>query len=346
MVRAFGGDVFTDAFVRDIIIEHGRAVGVRVSNTSTLGIHASSGSKQVEASALLTEVRCQNVVWASGVYNLYTKALPQNIHQVKEFQDPTKRTCIPSDGHIYLFCKIKGDAGAQDLNLPTHNLWWFNGYDVDYAFDKYFANPKEVRPQNVYLGFPCTKDRTWKKRFPGISNCILISGGRYDWFEEWETDKMDDRGKAYEAFKEKLSNNLLDILYEMVPQVRGKVEFQMLATPLTEVGYLASFRGGSYGTKCNCAMFDEVNREWTTTPRTKIPGLFLAGSDAFLPSVCGAMHGGCFGALAVLGHLRSLRLGFAFLGNFATSLKDEDPELSWPRAYYLASRKCINDEIG
>jgi phytoene dehydrogenase-like protein len=103
MVRAFGGDVFTDAFVRDIIIEHGRAVGVRVSNTSTLGTHASSGSKQVEASALLTEVRCQNVVWASGVYNLYTKALPQNIHQVKEFQDPTKRTCKPSDGHIYLF---------------------------------------------------------------------------------------------------------------------------------------------------------------------------------------------------------------------------------------------------
>ena len=36
MVRSFGGEVLIDATVRSIIIENGRAVGVRVSNTDEL----------------------------------------------------------------------------------------------------------------------------------------------------------------------------------------------------------------------------------------------------------------------------------------------------------------------
>jgi all-trans-retinol 13,14-reductase len=341
MVREFGGDVLTDAYVHDIIIEDGRAVGVHVSNTSNLNTHASTSENLMESSTALTEIRCRNVVWASGIFNLYKKALPQSLPQVKDFHNPRKRTCEPSDGHNYLFCKIQGDA--SELGLPSHNLWWFNGYDVDDAFDKYFANPKSEKPQNVYIGFPCTKDPTWNKRFPGVSNCILISSARYEWFEEWEKEPIHHRSEAYDNFKKKLSENLVDVLYEVVPQVKGKVEFQMLGTPLTESGYFASFKGGSYGTKVNCAMFNETNRKWTTTPRTEIPGLFLAGSDAFLPSVCGAMHGGCFGAIAILGYVRSLRLGWAFLGSFAASLKDDDPSLTWPRAYYLASLKCVSD---
>jgi len=39
-------------------------------------------------------------------------------------------------------------------------------------------------------------------------------------------------------------------------------------------------------------MFAPINRQWTTSPYTDIPGLYLAGSDAFLPSVTGAMYGG------------------------------------------------------
>ena len=46
---------------------------------------------------------------------------------------------------------------TDEIGLPDHNLWYFNGYDLDDAFDKYFANPTEVRPPTVYIGFPCTK---------------------------------------------------------------------------------------------------------------------------------------------------------------------------------------------
>jgi all-trans-retinol 13,14-reductase len=138
------------------------------------------------------------------------------------------------------------------------------------------------------------------------------------------------------AFKDKLTKHLLDVLYEFVPQVKGKVEFHHLGTPLTEVTYLASFRGGSYGTKCTPEMFAPINRNWTTNPRTEVPGLYLAGSDAFLPSVTGAMYGGCLGASAVLGQFGTIRLAHALLKHLAKSFQRDDPKLTWVEAYWKA----------
>ena len=338
LVRACGGDALVDATVRSIIVERGRAVGVRVSNTSALW---ECKTEEERNNVPVVEIRAKTVVWASGIYNLYTKMLPQDMKPVQDFNDPTKRSVRPSNGHVFLFCKIKGDA--TEINLPTHNLWYFNGYDLDEAFDEYFANPTETRPPTVYIGFPCTKDITWKKRMPGVSNCVLISDGLWEWFEKWESMPLKHRGADYEAFKAKLSEHLLNILYETVPQVKGKVEFHMLGTPLSEVSYLSSFQGGSYGTKCLTSMFAEENRKWTTTPHTSIPGLYLAGSDAFLPAVVGAMYGGCFGASAVLGHIRTLKLTLAFLSDFATSLQEVDPKISRLEAYRNAFDAFVNE---
>lgn len=326
VVRAFGGEVLVDATVREIIVENGRAVGVRVSNTSALA----SGADVVP----MTEIRAKNVVCATSVYNLYNKMLPQDLPVVKKFQDPKQRSIRQSHGHVFLFCKIKGDP--DELGLPKHNVWYFNGYDMDKAFDKYWANPTEHRPPTAYIGFPCTKDVTWKKRFPGTSSCILISDGLYEWFEKWADKPVKHRGDDYMAFKNKLTKHLLDVLYEFVPQVKGKVEFHHLGTPLTEVTYLASFRGGSYGTKCTPEMFAPINRNWTTNPRTEVPGLYLAGSDAFLPSVTGAMYGGCLGASAVLGHFGTIRLAHALLKHLAKSFQQDDPKLTWVEAYWKA----------
>lgn len=97
----------------------------------------------------------------------------------------------------------------------------------------------------------------------------------------------------------------------------------------------------SYGTQCVPEMFAKINRNWTTSPYTKIPGLYLAGSDAFLPSVTGAMYGGCLCASAVLGKVGMLRLGHAILSHLAKRLREENPKLSRLEAYALAVRKFM-----
>jgi len=331
VVRALGGEALVNATVLGIIIEKGRAVGVRVANTTSL--HADQGDLQV------TEVRAKNIVCATSVYNLYHKLLPPELPVVQDFNN--NATIQQSNGHVFLFCKIRGTP--EELGLPTHNLWYFNGYDLDEAFDEYFENPTQVRPPTVYIGFPCTKDPTWKKRFPKISNCILISDGLWEWFTKWQYTSHDHRAPDYFEFKEALTKHLLDILFETVPQVRDKVEFYHLGTPLSEVTYLASWHGGSYGTKCVPSMFDKVNHKWTTTPHTAVPGLYMAGSDAFLPAVCGAMYGGTFGACAVLGHVRTLKLVMHFLMAFASYLREEDPKLGYLESINLAYYKFLND---
>ena len=140
MLRAMGGEVLCDATVEKIILEKGRAVGVRVRNTSA----GKDGP--------VTEIRARNIVCATSVFNLHHHLLPGDHPVVKEFFDPTKRTIKESNGHVFLFCKIRGDA--KDLKLPTHNLWYFNSYDMDSAFDKYYADPVTRRPPTCYIGFP------------------------------------------------------------------------------------------------------------------------------------------------------------------------------------------------
>ena len=57
-----------------------------------------------------------------------------------------------SDSNYIFFV---GDA--DDVGIPKTNTWYFNGYDTDECFDKYFEDPTNHKPPTVYLGFPCTK---------------------------------------------------------------------------------------------------------------------------------------------------------------------------------------------
>jgi all-trans-retinol 13,14-reductase len=195
------------------------------------------------------------------------------------------------------------------------------------------------------LPYSCTKDPTWPKRLPGLSNAILISDGLFDWFEKWHGTHVNERGADYEEFKDQLAKHLLDILYETVPQVKGKVDYWTLGTPLTEVSYLASYHAASYGTKCDTNIFNRLNDKWTTTPHTTIPGLFMAGSDAFLPAVCGAMYGGILGAASILGYGGSLRMAFAFLSEFAHNLQQANPKLGRVTAYLMAIKNFITEPV-
>ena len=58
-----------------------------------------------------------------------------------------------------------------------------------------------------------------------MSNAILISDGLFEWFEKWHGTHVNERGADYEEFKDQLAKHLLDILYETVPQVKGKVDY-------------------------------------------------------------------------------------------------------------------------
>jgi len=80
----------------------------------------------------------------------------------------------------------------------------------------------------------------------------MISDGLYEWFEKYADKPCRHRSNEYMEFKEKLTRHLLDILYEFVPETKGRVEYHHLGTPLSEITYLTSFRAGSYGVSATC----------------------------------------------------------------------------------------------
>ena len=326
VVRAYGGDVLIDATVRNILVENGRAVGVRVSKSSDLMLLGDN--------APVTEIRAKRVVCGTTVYNLYHKLLPQNLPVVHKFHNT--HTMRPSNGHLFVFGKLQGDPD----DLPDHNVWYFAD-DLDSAYDAYYADPMSHRPPVVYMGFPCTKDCTWKQRFPGTSNFILICDGLYEWFKEWARQPVGHRGAEYEMFKEAMTSQLLDMLYEHVPVCKGRVVFTHTATPLTEESYLGSYHGGAYDTYCSPALF--ANSDWITTPHTAIPGLSVAGSSAFFPGLTGSLYGGCICACDVLGVWGTSRLAWRLVSHLAYCLREENPKLSTIQSYRLAFRKLAQE---
>ena len=88
-----------------------------------------------------------------------------------------------------------------------------------------------------------------------------------------------------------------------VPQVKGKVLWYECRTPISNSTFLQSFRGGSYGTRCNLEFTNRENSRWIMRPDTEITNLYMAGQDVWTPAVAGAMYGGLLGAMKVILYL-------------------------------------------
>lgn len=180
---------------------------------------------------------------------------------------------LSSNRHLFVFLKIRGDQ--DELQRPEHNILCFHGDDLDEAYDKINSNPFENRAPILYLGFPCTKDRIWKKRFPNVSNCTLISDGLYDWFERWVQKPVHERGRSRLPWKNPSLQRFLEILCEFVRQVKGKVEFIHMATPLTEESGGQEHTKAIHTTLCTPDKFSETNLKWTNQ-KTETSNLYVA----------------------------------------------------------------------
>ena len=82
--------------------------------------------------------------------------------------------------------------------------------------------------------------------------------------------------------------------------MKDKILWYEGGTPLTDVSYLHSYRGGSYGTRCNLQFSSRESSRWIMRADTEVDGLYMAGQDAWLPSIAGAMYGGLLGAIKVI----------------------------------------------
>ncbi len=278
-IRAPGGEVFTYARVDEVLLRDGKVSGVRMADGHVID--------------------CPIVISDAGAINTFTQLLPQQTVQEHGY-DRLLRTVKPSIGHLGVYIGLKGTA--QELGLPKTNYWIYpGGNDYDGALDRFLRNPHGPFPV-VYVSFPSAKDPSFEQRHPGRSTIEIVAPAPYEIFERWSGSTWGKRGDDYEALKQSYGERLLEHLYDKVPQVRGRVDYWEVSTPLSMQHFCGYGRGELYGLDHDPERF---RQDWLR-PRTRIKGLWLTGQDVMSCGVAGAMMGGMASAAAIAGSRRIL----------------------------------------
>jgi all-trans-retinol 13,14-reductase len=276
-IRTTGGEVFTYARVDEVLLRDGRVSGVRMADGH--------------------EIDCKVVISSAGAINTFTRLLPQQA-VTKHGYDQLLKTVKPSIGHLGVYIGLQGTA--QELGLPKTNYWIYpGGNDYDGALDRFLQNPHGPFPV-VYVSFPSAKDPSFEMRHPGRSTIEIVAPAPYEIFEQWADSTWGKRGDDYDALKQWYGERLLEHLYDKVPQVRGRVDYWEVSTPLSMRHFCGYGRGELYGLDHDPERF---RQDWLR-PRTRIKGLWLTGQDVMSCGVAGAMMGGMASAAAFAGPRR------------------------------------------
>ena len=272
-IQAAGGEVFTYARVEEILVEDGKVAGVRMQDGH--------------------RINCNCVVSSAGVDNTINQLLPAEIAERSGYRECMK-TVEPSVGHLGVYVGLKGTA--SELGLPRTNFWIYPSNDYDAALDEFLANPDAPFPI-VYISFPSAKDPDYDNRHPGTSTIEIVAPAPYEWFAPWRDETWGKRGEDYEALKEKFGDRLMETLYEKLPQLRDKVDYHEVSTPLSTNWFGGYQRGELYGL---AHTQQRLKQDWLR-PKGRVPGLWLTGQDILTCGVTGAMMSGLITTMSMVG---------------------------------------------
>ena len=268
LIERNGGKVVVSADVEEIIVQSGKATGVKMADGR--------------------EFRADLVVSDAGARNTFQRLLrqPQPI-----LQDLDR---VPGSlAHLSLYIGVK--QNARELGLNGTNLWIYPSGDHDANLARFIGDPAAPFPV-VYISFPSAKDPAFEGHHPGRATLEAVVFAPYHWFARWEDSRWKHRAAEYDAFKQVLADRIQREVERHVPSVAGKIDRAELSTPLTTRHFMNYAKGEAYG----LAATPERFRLRSLTPQTSIRNLYLTGQDVASLGVAGALFGGVITASAVL----------------------------------------------
>ncbi len=283
VIQQGGGDVFTYADVREIVIENGRATGLRLADDNV-----------VSAPVIISD---------AGVFNTFQNLLPDACPQRQGYLDRLTRV-QRSMASACLYVGLNADAAS--LGLPKTNFWIYPDSDYQRQLEQALAAPDEHDIPLTYISFPSAKDPSFSERYPGRATIEIVAAAPYEWFQAWDGTPWGKRGDDYDALKEAFSQRLLEKLFEKMPHLREHLDYYELSTPLSTAYFCRYPSGEIYGLNHDPNRFEQ---QWLR-PKTTIPGLYLTGQDVLTCGVAGAMIAGLVTAISV-GGVRALPLAKA-----------------------------------
>ncbi len=268
-----GGRVITSAEVANILIDGGKAIGVKMA-----------GGREFLAPIIISD---------AGAANTFLRLLPGEMGCLNSLRDGI-RSIPASLAHLSLYVGIK--ATDADLGLNGTNLWIYPSFDHDANVAR-FANDIDSPFAGLFISFPSAKDPDFTNRHPGRSTVEVVTFVPFEAFASWRDTKWKRRGAAYDSLKQSLAARLQAALERHMPAVAGRIDYAELSTPVTTRHFMNYEKGEIYGIGSTPARFGMR----ALSARTPIRNLYLTGQDVASLGVVGALFGGAISASAVLG---------------------------------------------
>lgn len=268
VIEAAGGKALPATPVSEILIEDGKAVGVRT--------------------AAGEEFRAPAIISAAGAGETVRHLLPAEICE----QDWAREvlTFKPALCHFELFLGFEGDVSRYGATRANH--WTYNSWDTNDAF---WSAADDAPIPMSFISFPSLKD---PEHDPGPAGRHT---GEMMVFTDWSAvagfadGGAGKRPAEWSAFKAKIEARLMDYFAEQFPALAPLIVYHELGTPLATASFSGHDKGGFYG-------IETTPRRMLShafDARTPVPGLYLTGQDVLSPGIAGALAGGLFGAAAV-----------------------------------------------
>jgi len=273
-IETAGGMLLVSADVKEVLLDaRGRAAGVRMQDGR--------------------EFRSATVISDAGAANTYEQLLPREAGETQHVIEKIEQ--IPASmAHISLYVGLK--STSEELGISAGNLWICPGPDHDANVSRSESSGDAPFPV-VFISFPSAKDPSFAGRYPGRATIEVVAPAPFSWFAKWAETRWKHRASEYDQLKARLAERLKSELEKAVPQVRGKIDFSELSTPLSTRSFTNHQSGEIYG----LAHVPERFRLNCLGPRTSVRGLYLTGADVTMAGVTGAMMGGVVSASSILG---------------------------------------------
>ena len=234
--------------VEEIVTDQGRAVGVRLEK----------GGRVIRAR--------RAVVSNASVWDTVEKLLPEEAKRARAARgDDAHTASTPLCGsfvHLHLGIDAAGLPPPEELGI--HHLVvkdWGAGVDGD---------------RNVFnISIPTTLDPS---QAPPGKHTVHIYGAANEPFEKWES--VERGSPEYEAMKRAAADDLYAALEKVIPDVRNRVEVEMVATPLTQRRFVRRHRG-TYGPGIDMTRHNLYGAGLAPGPATGVEGLWGVGDSTY-----------------------------------------------------------------
>jgi len=284
-IEASGGAIKVSHEVTEILVEGGRAVGVKALDRR--------GAEPIEV-----VFRSPVVISDVGARLTYRKLLPTDGEIGRRTVKPRAYLDALNGGLSMVTLYVRLAEPISTLGVKGENYWintTFEHDDLDAATAAILAG----EPRHAYLSFPSAK--SGDDRF---HTAEVIATLRPDAFAAWRGSATGQRGRDYLELKNRIADGLLNLADSAVPGFKALTRYSELSTPLTMEDFTSHPSGVFYGLPGTPARY----RLGLLSTQTPIAGLYLSGSDVASLGIPGATMGGFAAASKALGALGFMRV--------------------------------------